>query len=214
MLTWLHWPRPVHKGMKSFTRCMHNTNPLSILPSYIWRIHFHQWQVGPFLWVLQTCFNQLLENQEKQSMLNNAHPQVFAINFITPGWGHIGTRYFVTKRRNLLMSMDLAVCNGALIFPADSVQPSSLSNPTLSWTLTFSKPLTRRERTILSCPSPPLVMLLFCYNSLYRSIMDALMTLKRLNLDKSILFYIPECMMWWPFTISTCHPLPTYRWLI
>ncbi len=35
MLTWLHWPRPVHKGMKPFTRCMHNTNPLPILPVYI-----------------------------------------------------------------------------------------------------------------------------------------------------------------------------------
>ncbi len=35
------------------------------------------------------------------------------------------------------------VSNGALIFPADIVHPSSLSHPTLSWTLTFSEPLAR-----------------------------------------------------------------------
>ncbi len=66
--------------MKPFTRCMHNTNHhiTPILPSYIWRRHFHQWQVGPSLWVLQKCMessNQHLENQEIQSIPNNAHPQ-------------------------------------------------------------------------------------------------------------------------------------------
>ncbi len=68
-------------------------------------------------------------------MLNNAHPQgtTFAINFITQdedtlGPGILSELYKVKEP----IDGHGPVCNGVLIFPADSVQPSSLSNPILS----------------------------------------------------------------------------------
>ncbi len=62
---------PVHKGMKPFTRCMHNTNPLPIYLTFIYLAHIFgvfifisdKWEYFS-LWMLQKCIessNQHLE---------------------------------------------------------------------------------------------------------------------------------------------------------
>ncbi len=83
--------RPVHKGMKPFTRCMHNTNPL--LNITLIRIF------GVYIFIsdkwdpLSGCFKVLQSASGKlERMLNNAHPHhncpIYSLSYslsYTPG---------------------------------------------------------------------------------------------------------------------------------
>ncbi len=102
--------------------------------------------------------------------------------------------------------MDLAVCNGALIFPADSVQPSSLSHTNLAGLWPSPNP------SLGSSLAPPLYW--SCDSSvaiyLHTSIMDAPMTFRRLRASQSrykIYKNVSDVMTL--YHKSPCHPIAT-----